>query len=238
MLAKTATGLSLLELIIGLLVGSIVVTGGLKIYSNSVADSSENIDTTALTQDLRTMLELMLHDLRRSGYVSSNPDTNADGLPDILLKNNPFAPINVENSGTCIVYAYNRNSNDLVENNERFGFKLGTDTSFSPPKKVLRVRRSSTSEACTSGTWENITGTEIEITQLNFSLNEFPLNVTAAIDHPSDPVQQSCSTGEKCLYIRTVTIQLSGRLKDKPKINQTLSGSIRIRNDRYLSSAP
>lgn len=236
---KKALGLSLIELMVGLLVGTLVVAGGIKIFSTSVKNSSENIDLITLNQDLRTMLELMLHDIRRAGYVSSNPDNDANGHLDDMLKNNPFAAIQLDNDASCIVYMYNKNANAAaVENNERFGFKLATDNSFKPPKTVLRVRRSAPALACNSGTWESITAPEVEITDLNFTLTETPLNVTHALNTPLNPILQICNSGDKCSYVRELSITLSGRLKDEPSLNQSISGAVRIRNDQYLASAP
>lgn len=235
---KSASGLSLTELMIGLLVGTLVVAGGVKIFSSNVKSSSDNTHLNTLNQDLRTMLELMLHDIRRAGYATSQPDVNVDNKIDELLKNNPFSEIQIDNGNTCIVYTYNKNANATVDNNERFGFKLMTDNSFNPPKKVLKVRRSATALTCNVGTWENMTAPDIEITELTFTLSETPLNVSKALSNPLDPPELTCNSGDKCQYVRTVNLMIHGRSTDDPQVTQLLTGSVKIRNDRYLASAP
>ncbi len=235
---KHTKGLSLTELLIGLLVGTFVVAGGVKIFSNNVKSSSDNSHVNALNQDLRTMLELMLHDIRRAGYATSQPDDNVDTKIDDLLKNNPFSEIQIDNANTCIVYTYNKNANTTVDNNERFGFKLITDNTFNPPKKVLKVRRSATALACNVGSWENMTAPDVEITDLTFTLSETPLNVSKALSNPLDPPELACNSGDKCQYLRTVNLIIKGRSTDNPPANQMLTGSVKIRNDRYLASAP
>lgn len=110
-------GVTLIELMIGLLVGMIVVAGGFQVFTTSIKGQTDNQQLSRLNQDMRAMMDIMVRDIRRAGFVTSYPDTNFASL-----QNNPFfdgttagstTDISVHNpgtisgntiSGTCIVY--------------------------------------------------------------------------------------------------------------------------------------
>lgn len=272
------TGVTLVELLIGMLVGLVVVAGGISVFTTSLRGQSDNIKLSRLNQDLRSMIDIMARDIRRAGFVTDDPVTYLASL-----KNNPFFDNTTTGATTelavydyasgndnCIVYAYNANNDKppAVQDNERFGFRLDTNTG------VLEMRRSgSTNEDCDDGDWATITEPEVEITGLTFNLTSTTLNATSmATDTDGDgcydgddanPTTASsscasgtygnklCDSGEACntctrdgspdpacLYVRNVTISLSGRLRDDPVMTQTLIEQVRIRNDKFLDAIP
>lgn len=192
---KQQAGVTLVELMIGLLVGLIVVAAGINIFTTSIRGQTDNINLTRLNQDMRAMMDIMARDIRRAGFVTSDPGTNFASL-----QNNPFfddttsgatTDIVIYSVGGCIVYAYNRDddtNNDgvtdetpsAVDSNERLGFRLSNSE--------LDMRLSgATNENCTDGSWQSITEPEVEITALTFTLTSTTLNVTSmVIDTDSD----------------------------------------------------
>jgi type IV pilus assembly protein PilW len=48
----------------------------------------------------------------------------------------------------------------------------------------------------------------------------------------------TCITGQACLYVRNVAISLTGRLRDDNTVVQTITEQVRVRNDKYLATAP
>ncbi|HIG92497.1 MAG TPA: hypothetical protein EYQ77_08825, partial [Methylococcaceae bacterium] len=110
------------------------------------------------------------------------------------LKNNPFfdatttgatTDIAVHDTGSCLVYSYNRDEEDnatdpptvetppVVDGNERLGFRLIDG-------KLKMRKYGATNENCNTGLeWESISEPEVEITVLEFTLTENPLNVTS-----------------------------------------------------------
>lgn len=249
------TGLTLIELLIGMLVGLIVVAGGINVFATSVRGQSENIKLTRLNQDMRAMMDIMVRDIRRAGFVTDDPANNA------ALQNNPFfddlttgatTDIAIYDSGSCIVYAYNRNNDNppVVNDEERFGFRLNNDGE-------LEMRRDgTTNENCTNGDWQPITEPDVEVIDLAFVLAEEVLNVTSmATDSDNDGCFDGddncnglCDAGEACrtcvrngtapdpacLFVRNVAIGLTGRLRTDTTVAQTITQQVRIRNDKYL----
>lgn len=254
-------GLSLIELMIGLLVGAIVAGGAISVFTNSLESSTDNIELARLNQDLRAMMDIMVRDIRRAGYVTDNPAANS-----AALQANPYldsatpgltTDIAVYNNGSCIVYAYNRDNLITVTPSERLGFKLDNGE--------LKMRKTgATNENCSNtggnldSDWETITDPDVQITALAFTLAESELSITSMLTDvlpgPPDGFADgddnhntfcdegescnTCNTGDKCLYIRTIDISLAGELKDDPGVTQTITEQIRVRNDKYVASAP
>jgi type II secretory pathway pseudopilin PulG len=79
------SGVTLISLMIGMLVGILVLTGTLSVYLLIVKGARENIQQARLNQELRAALEVMQQDIRRAGYwdfadTNQDGDSNADGV--------------------------------------------------------------------------------------------------------------------------------------------------------------
>jgi len=204
---QSQKGVTLIELLIGVLVGLVIVAAGISIFGTSVKGQSDNIKLSRLNQDMRSMMDIMARDIRRAGFVTSDPSANLSSL-----QNNPFfdsttagatTDLAIYNTNACIVYAYNSNNDSppVVDSSERFGFRLDN-------AGELDMRRSgSTNENCTDGQWETITEPEVEITGLTFTITPTTLNATSmATDTDGDgcfdgddqnptTASSSCKTG-------------------------------------------
>ena len=162
-------GISLIELLIALVIAIIVSATALNIYITSMHRQTDNIKLTRLNQDMRAIMDLMVTDIRRSGFVTSSPDTNFD-----CLKSNPFNKINTFSAGTalagtsCIVLAYNIDNNIAggvcaVDPTDHFGFRTNAG--------ALQMKTSGgTESSCANGTWEAISGTDTRFTATFFSM--------------------------------------------------------------------
>lgn len=242
-------GVSLIELLIGIAIGTIVVSGAFYVLADSARYGVVNLRSAELSQNLRATMALMVNDIRRAGYaaitdpseVPSNPFLS--GSYDIQTGN-----ADGEDPDTCIVLTYNldEDSPPQVDNfdassgekNEKFGFRLH--------QKAIETRTGvpDTDDAadCELGSWEDLTEEEIEITELTFSLThtqveilEDEINNTGSFSGESDDL---CSTGNPCLCLRYVEIALTGQLKSASMqdIKQTVRNSVRVRNDKYLNA--
>lgn len=241
-------GLTLIELLVGLLVALVVLGAAAAAFLGSAGAQSDNLNLARLNQDMRSMMDIMSRDIRRAGFVTSDPTANT---ADLL--NNPFfsadKDIHVLDDGSCITYSYNADNDSPpnVDNNEHFGFRVNDDG-------VLQMRSSGTSNtSCSNGSWESITEPDILITNLTFTLTESELNATSmATDSDTDTFMDgddnengfcdtgescnTCQSGQACLYVRTVTISLSGELKEDSSLAQTITQRVRIRNDKFIES--
>lgn len=240
MLRLKYAGFSLLELLIGIVVGIMVVAGAVKIFTNSSTNMTEHAQVARLDEDLRNMMAVMTDEIQRAGFVSGSPNIS-------VLQNNIFSDLTFEDivikgvtyPKACMLLMYNKDAKNpsVVDNDERFGFRLALDTSFSPDKRLLRMWRGGTNWACNSATptnWITITSPEVEITNLKFELSETMLNVTQRENSPGVAITNpppACNAVDKCLIVRNVAVTLTGALKDGT--TQTLMDRVRVRNDQY-----
>lgn len=246
MFIKKQAGLSLIELLIGILIGMIVVAVAIKIFTGSAQNGQEMTQNNRLERDLRNMMDMMVREIKRAGYVNSAVDMVDPTTCLNSIKNNPYSKITIEATPIktnpypygCITFMYNKDEKPVIANNELMGFKLVLDTSFSPDKPVLKMWKGGTPFTCNTGSWETITSPEVEITNLNFELSESPVNVPNPNSAPPTPA--ACNSGNIQLIIRTVTITLSGVLRKNggnggsmPETEQTITDTVKIRNDMY-----
>lgn len=125
---------------------------------------------------------------------------------------------------------------------------------------TLEMRKyGATNEDCDTGAeWEAISEPEIEITALTFALTSTTLNASVMSTRLSDAdstndLCDSADTGAggcrecirdgtapdpACLYVRNIKITLTARLRDDPNVTQTITGQVRVRNDKFLPAIP
>jgi prepilin peptidase dependent protein B len=182
-------GITVIELLIGISVGLLVVSGAITMYISSIRSSNDTLRASKLNQEISALMNVITNDLRRAGYwenatlagnYNENPfsQENATALTVIDDMTND-APQGATGQGTCLVYAYDATylPGDVagaLDAADLFGFRLnGT---------VVQMRQSGvvdgadciggTCNSCNNGTWENVTDPNlIEITNLNFDLS-------------------------------------------------------------------
>lgn len=219
MLRCKQNGVTLIELMIGLLVGTILIAGIAVFYSNNSKINSQLLYTIRLEYEMNTAMALMKKDIRRAGYTSAA--TALLGTGNV----NPFMVTNVSDisvpASNCILLTYDLNKNGVLPalgtagSDDRFGYRLNN--------QVIQIRPASDAEfACDAANWDNLTNPRIlQVTNLAFVLTED----TVPLD-PADPTGQS-------ITIRDVTIDMTARLTGDNTIQRTISSHVRVRNDKY-----
>ncbi|MFW9609663.1 MAG: PilW family protein [Aquaspirillum sp.] len=237
-------GLTLVELLVGIVVGLVVLSAAGGAMMSYMTAYNQSTQITNLNQNMRATMDLMSKDIRRAGYFGVNlVDVNDVGVENRInqLKDNPFKIISVHGAGySCIQFSYNKNPEvdkrtnpdpkiNTIKNNRlavgiknKFGFKLGDDG-------VVRMRNGGDDDNyCNWGSVEPITDSDnIKITKLKFELN------CRRID---TGVEGICTGSSSNLVVRSVAIEMTGRIKNdtsNPVIVQTLKHTVEIRNENY-----
>ena len=185
---KKQSGLTLVEVLVGLAVGVIVIGGGLSIYASSVRSGSDALLASKLNQELGALMLVMTNDIRRAGYwataVASQADQNPFNMPGATalvavddVSTNAIQP--PTGQGSCITYAYDAtyipgNVGGTLESDDLFGFRLnGTNVQMRQSGTVDGTACvGGTCNSCTNGVWMDVTDPDvIEITQLTFDLS-------------------------------------------------------------------
>lgn len=226
-------GLSLVELMIGLLLSTIIVLGGINLYLSIVRSGADVYERNRLTDELRSMNAILVKDIRRAGFWEANPVAD-----DVW--SNPFTASGTdlvigEKSGeaasSCVMYSYDLDTNGAVSDpndpsatQERFGFRLNN-------QKVEMFAGDSFS--CSGGTWETLSSPDVLISNLGFSLAQVCLDVA------TETVETCpCNTGDACQHIRTVNVSITAQLAQDAAVTETLTEAIKVRNDKFVLSVP
>ena len=180
---KKSSGFSLVELMVGILVGLIVIGGATSVFLSTVTSSASTLKMSKLNQELMTAMSVMAGDIRRAGFdadvSTENPtdnDFNQVGTTALSIRDNmandaliDMTPLSVSGatSGECILYTYDQDKDGFVDDAEFFGFRL--NAGVLEMHQTLAV--SGTADTCSTGTWAQVTdGDLINITTLTFDL--------------------------------------------------------------------
>lgn len=184
---KRQQGMTLVEVLIGLVIGVIVIGGATMLYVSSVRGGNQTLLSSKLNQEVGSLMTVMVNDIRRAGFwgaaMGGQPDQNPFSLPGETsmvvrddMNSDTIQP--PTGQGSCITYLYDAtydpaNAIGVVEPTDLFGFRLnGT---------VVQMRQSGvvdgaacvggTCTSCANGVWQDVTDpAQIEITTLTFDL--------------------------------------------------------------------
>ena len=254
---KKQQGLTLIEIMISLLLGLIVIGATITIYISTIKSSSDTIGSARLNHDLESTMSLMLNDIKRAGY-------SGGAIVDFDSRDNPFTNGTVTDiqihtivnattvttaittaaglPGNCILYSYDSDNDGVVDDNERYGFRLIGSS--------IDIRKTGTSNSdCsdTAGTWEEfVIGDELNIT--NFQISFLPIGTvigtTRCLNVTANTVAATTCTisfddgnitvGDQVAEKRVVNIVLEGELDNDDAVIKTLTGTVQVRNDRVF----
>lgn len=106
-------GATLIELLVGVAVGLLVVLGAIAIYVGTSKGGREIILVNRFNQDMRTVMDIMVSDLRRAGFAAAGPATGANAFtveppPPPAVSAVPVTNIRVSGApgSQCILFAY------------------------------------------------------------------------------------------------------------------------------------
>lgn len=217
-------GVSLTELMIGLTIGLIALTGTLGLFGSHLRSNNELMRTTRLNNELRGAMDMIVRDLRRASYwgdaVSGVWYPNTPALLD-----NPFLAVDTATAGE-ITYRYDVDANGVVGANETFRIRHNAGDGTI---EMQQLNAGGGVTGTTPITDEGLTN----ITALTFA----PVNRTATttcLNPGAGPVAPT----PPLLHIRQITVTLTGQLRADPTVTRTLTESVRLRNDWVEGSCP
>lgn len=248
-------GFTLTELMLTVGLSLSVISSVLVGYLGTYSGSMDTLSSSKVNQDLGALMNLMVSDIRRTGYsgdptVASTPTNNlfnVNGVTalevyDSAITNNQ---VSTTGSGSCIVYAYDRNEDGIVDADELSGFRLlGGVAQMRTSGNVLNP------DTCANAnnTWTDLTDSGlITVTALTFDLaNSTCLNTrepdnvdndgNGTVDNAEeadcyDAPLPTANSGNITIETRQVTITLTGNLTGDSFVRQTQTQNVRVRND-------
>jgi prepilin-type N-terminal cleavage/methylation domain-containing protein len=167
-----ARGFSLIELMVALVVGLIVSAAAISFVVSVAKANSEDIQVTRLTQELRSVSEVITREIRRARFVSDPIGNVAQGGAPPLV-NDAVTGANIDAVNKyfrCITLVYDRPPTEAAGTLRRTIYWNTTDN---------RVYLSDQA-TCTGG--QAISSPEVTISRLSFDDDTNATNTPAAID--------------------------------------------------------
>lgn len=271
MAAPRQRGVSLVELMIGMALGLVLLTGVTSVAIRINAASSHSMKMSRLHQQMRSTMDFMVKDLQRAGFVNwhaalDNCSSYESEVLNIFWTAGDFyecvTPVMsamgqiwpaslYDEDSDCILYSYDLDGDGgrSTADFELFGFKLAAG--------AVRTRTAGDTHACDSGTWQALSDAEMVVSKLLFRVDVHPSGAPQAaayqlsydVDEPypgwhSGGSVDDCAAGgghlldDKCVWRRTLTIELAGHLAGEPDVAMSLISKVTLRNDQFQRESP
>lgn len=223
------SGFSLVELMIAITVGLVVLAGVAQIFASTVSSNGDSLKMARVNQDLRAAMDVMIRDIQRAGYNSQA----TNGTTGAVASTNPFtlSTTNLQVTGSCITYTYDRNNNGALDNDENMAFYLSNGAI------LMRNSGGSASNSCSPTSAEGITDSNrVTITVLTFAITPHCINVTNS--PPTDCATTAPVSGNILVKPREVAISITGKPAGDTSgaMTRTITDTVHLRNDLVCTS--
>ncbi|WP_295801758.1 PilW family protein [uncultured Microbulbifer sp.] len=243
-------GLTLIELLISLTIGLIVLGAASSVFVTTIVNSAASISASRLNQELMTLMNVMVHDIRRAGYwknagsaPAQNPFNTETGTALAVIPSTAGG-----SSGQCILYTYDSNDTGSVEDTNLFGFRLNNGV---VQMRLSGVAASAKNDDCNSDVWNDLTDPNlVNVTNLTFDTEDAAapstcLNVRepngvenggdVGVDDDKEfdcyEVQPTVGSGDITVETRQIAITLEGELVSDREVRVSITQLVRVRND-------
>jgi len=235
---KRMRGFSLVELMVGLVLGLIVSGAVLAFTMSTFKSNSDYVRSTRLSQDLRNTMDLITRELRRAGYDENALQYLAKG------SGSPFSHLQLATAGagantyTCVIYAYDRDGGTAgaidLGNREVRGIRLMTRTVANRSVGVIEYA-------------ESAAGVQPACGGASPDYSTYPATCSAAsgwcalTDGRTVDITKFEMTDKRSLVgtapaqvqLRDIDISLVGRLAGSTEFTRGMQSSVRVRSECF-----
>lgn len=212
---RRESGLSMVELLIGVAIGLFIVGGATKLLVDHLTNNRLMLIESRVNQDLRAAADIVVRDLRRSGYWQGA----LTGVTDPPTLNGYRAATPTGAAATTVTYSYSRDAagaeNNAIDANENFGFDLQGG--------VLLARL--------GGGWQQLTDPNaIQVTTFTVT----PVRRVVSLGTYCTPVCDAIANPTTCpsIVVRRFDVLIRGNAPaPNNNIVREIRESVRLRND-------
>ena len=215
------SGFTLIELMIGLLIGLIVLSGATYIFVITVKSSRDVMYSARLNQELAAAVSIITGDIRRAGawrQVAGNSSPYSDiGLDFKVI------------SASCVLYNYDEDGNGAIEPDEYHGVRLQNSVL---ELKYLGTTTNMSDCSLLTDQWVPITDDNfMAVTEATFTDESVCLiNGTVSAAAPACP---SSVGSDEVGFVRKVSVKIKAEVNSDRDWKKTVEESVRLRNDFY-----
>ncbi|WNC67626.1 prepilin-type N-terminal cleavage/methylation domain-containing protein [Thalassotalea nanhaiensis] len=245
---KNNKGFTLIELLLSMVFGLIVLAGVIYVYVAVIGSTATTLKTSKLNTQLMTIMSVVTGDIRRAGFwaetgslASENVfNQQGDTAIEAFKSDNTVVSENTNVDGSCIVYAYDKDEDGELDDDEYSGFRLNGQI-----LEMLTTPSVTKGDNCNTGGWETLSEPRIYKIK-SFTVN--PQNSACVNSNEPDGLdddgangvddddERDCysitpNTGDITVETREFIISITGELTDDSFITHSLTQNVRVRND-------
>ena len=212
LIIRPARGLSIVELLVGITIGLFVLAGATMVVTNQISDNRRLLLETQVQQDMRTAMDIIVRDIRQSGYGRSSDNLPALGASGPAT--NPFKPAG--SASNPLEYSYEIQGIANTANSS--GFKLDGG--------VIKIQIG-------AGNWQPLTdGDVVTIKKLSADLDPTPVTTYLPTANCSTtPCPGSTGCGNARVVTRIIKLVMEGVATHDDRVKRRLETAVRVRND-------
>jgi prepilin peptidase dependent protein B len=213
-------GFTLVEMMIGLAIGLFIVGSATGLLTARLREHKAMLVEARLMQDLRTSVDIVTRDLRRSGYWGQATVAMRAASP----ASNPYlalAPAGAASDAVSFQMSRDEVENNRLDDNEQFGFRL---------------RRGALDMLIGSGGWQALTdaGT-MNVTAFTVTPSVREQSLAELCDKPCPAGTPTCGP---MLQQRSLAISITARASADSRVVRTLTSAVTLRNDAIAGACP
>lgn len=218
-------GLSLPELMVGIVVGLFVVAGAVALLVGNIGTSRRLLIEARVNQDLRAAADVVAREIRRAGFWENAIAGTVATANSQVAPSNPNASVAANPASSIITYSIARDtaagrtaSDSTLNADEQFGFRLTGG--------VLEMQVGANS-------WQPLTDPNI------ITISDFAITPTETVLDIRSSCAKPC-TGTNCptVTVRSYAISLRGAAVHDSSVTRTLVERVRVRNDATAGVCP
>ena len=215
-LNRPARGLSIVELLIGVAVGLFVLAGAAMVATDQIVDNRRLLLETQIQQDMRTAMDIIVRDIRRSGYgYYADELATVGGPPTPATAYQPAGAIG--GPSDTLLYTYGEASyedNKVVDPKDHRGFQHAGD--------VIQVQLG-------QDNWQPLTDPDVvKITTFTATPEATVTPLPTCKDGP--PCTET-ACGVPRIVTRSIRVVIEGVARHDDRVKRRLESIVRVRND-------
>jgi prepilin peptidase dependent protein B len=216
-----ARGLSLVEMLVGMVVGLFIVGGAVYFTVNFNSENRRLLLEARLTQDMRAAMDIVTRDLRRAGYwQNASSGVSLFGSAATAVYNDTGLAVVTPASGasaSSVSYYYDKSASTVATTDDYAGFDLNAG--------VLRTKIGASAS-------QPLTDDKTMIVDVfNVSLQVEPEDLSASCT-------KACVAVCPALFVRTFSVTMTAHAVVDSTVRRTLRSKVRVRNDLHTGACP
>ena len=218
-------GMSLMEVLVAMSISLVVTASMIALMANSLGATARIIKMTKLTDDLRTTMQMMTRDVRRSSYNANsmfcyaNADCGTDGAVTLA------GDITINNSNDCFTFLTDRDHDGDSTENDAGGFRRVISSGVGVIEMWTGNAAPDCSVAAGTAGWVQITNPEI--------MDIFVFSVDDDLSY-NEVVLDNSLGNILTAKVRKIRMNMRGRLVVDNTIVRRIEDVISVRNNLLL----